>query len=268
MPEAEAAVAIVHAPRSEQSHKQSATGCHEESVLLIRRTERESDPWSGHWSFPGGRRDPQDEDLVETALRELAEECGIVLSRECLERCLPLTGAGRRVGRVMTVAPFLFHAPAELPTALDPDEAAQALWLPLAWFRDPARHSLTPVPRLPAERIFPAIELNGVPLWGFTYRVLTEWLGLHEMCVSPEKPGFRAACLLLEYLLANGLELRHTWQDGVAAVGGKIPVDRVFERLAVPAGEIPGVNSVEVRPDLIRILGLDLEEYVIEADDH
>jgi 8-oxo-dGTP pyrophosphatase MutT (NUDIX family) len=268
MPEAEAAVAIVHAPRSEQSHKQGATGCHEESVLLIRRTERESDPWSGHWSFPGGRRDPQDEDLVETALRELAEECGIVLSRECLERCLPLTGAGRRVGRVMTVAPFLFHAPAELPTALDPDEAAQALWLPLAWFRDPARHSLTPVPRLPAERIFPAIELNGVPLWGFTYRVLTEWLGIHEACAPAEKPGFRAACLLLQFLLANGLELRHSWQDGVAAVGGKIPVNRVFERLAVPAGEIPGVNSVEVRPDLIRILGLDLEEYVIEAGDH
>jgi hypothetical protein len=169
------------------------------------------------------------------------------------------------VGRVMTVAPFLFRAPAELPTALDPDEAAQALWLPLAWFRDPARHSLIPVPRLPAERIFPAIELNGVPLWGFTYRVLTEWLGIHEACEPTEKPGFRAACLLLEFLLANGLELRHSWEMDVAAVGGKIPVNRVFQRLAVPGGEIPGVNSVEVRPDLIRILGLDLEEYVIEA---
>jgi 8-oxo-dGTP pyrophosphatase MutT (NUDIX family) len=261
MPEAEAAVAIVHAPRCEEG----GGGGHEESVLLIRRTERESDPWSGHWSFPGGRRDPQDEDLVETALRELAEECGIVLTRDSLERCLPLTAAGRRVGRVMTVAPFLFRAPTELPTALDPDEAAQALWLPISWFRDPARHSLTPVPRLPAERIFPAIELNGVPLWGFTYRVLTEWLGIHEACETPEKPGFRAACLLLEFLLASGLELRHSWQQGVASVRGKIPVNRVFQRLAVPAGEIPGVNSVEVRPDLIRILGLDLEEYVIEA---
>jgi 8-oxo-dGTP pyrophosphatase MutT (NUDIX family) len=261
MPEPEAAVAIVHAPHQEQA---GGGGC-EESVLLIRRTERESDPWSGHWSFPGGRREPEDEDLVETALRELAEECGIVLGRDSLERFLPLTAAGRRVGRVMHVAPFLFRAPAELPTALDPEEAAEALWLPLAWFRDPARHCLTPVPRMSPERIFPAMELKGVPLWGFTYRVLTEVLGLHEACESAEKPGFRAACLLLEFLLASGLELRHPWQERVAIVGGQIPVAEVLKRLARPGTEIPGVNSVEVRPDAVRVQGLDLEEYVIEA---
>ncbi|HLI85880.1 MAG TPA: CoA pyrophosphatase [Bryobacteraceae bacterium] len=262
MPEPEAAVAIVHAPRPEPA----GGGEHEESVLLIRRTERENDPWSGHWSFPGGRREPEDEDLVETALRELAEECGIVLGRDSLERCLPLTAAGRRVGRLMHVAPFLFRAPVELPTMLDPEEAAEALWLPLAWFRDPARHWFTPVPRVSPERIFPAMELGGVPLWGFTYRVLTEFLGLHEACESAEKPGFRAACSLLEFLLANGLELRRSWQDRVAVVGGKIPVAEVLNRLGRPGPEIPEVHSVEVRPEAIRLVGLDLEEYVIEAE--
>jgi 8-oxo-dGTP pyrophosphatase MutT (NUDIX family) len=256
MPEPQAAVAVLHAPRKE--------GCGE-SVLLIRRTERENDPWSGHWSFPGGRREPEDEDLIETALRELAEECGIVLGRECLERCLPLTAAGRRVGRVMNVAPFLFRARKELPTALDPEEAVEALWLPISLFRDPSRHYFTQVPRVSPERIFPAIELNGVPLWGFTYRVLSEWLGLHEACASVEKPGFRATCVLLEFLLANGMELRHSWCERVAVVAGKIPVTLVLKRLASPGAEIPAVNSVAVRPDSIRVLGLDLEEYVIEA---
>ena len=52
MPDADAAVAIVHA-------RDAAA-----SVLLIRRAERESDPWSGHWSFPGGRREPEDGDLA------------------------------------------------------------------------------------------------------------------------------------------------------------------------------------------------------------
>jgi len=28
------------------------------SVLMIRRADREGDPWSGHMAFPGGRRDP------------------------------------------------------------------------------------------------------------------------------------------------------------------------------------------------------------------
>ena len=161
-----AAVAIVHAHGAE------------ESVLLIRRTERDDDPWSGHWSFPGGRRDPGDIDLVHTALRELSEECGIELSRESLEATLPPTLAGRRVGQTITVAPFLFRAERELPTVLDPTEAAEALWIPLSLLRDPMRHCLTPVPRMPPEQTFPAIQLNGVPLWGFTYRVITEWLGL------------------------------------------------------------------------------------------
>jgi hypothetical protein len=43
---------------------------------------------------------------------------------------------------------------------------------------DPARHSLMPVPGQPIETRFPAVELKGVPLWGFTYRLLAEWLGL------------------------------------------------------------------------------------------
>jgi len=247
---------------------------HEESVLLIRRTERESDPWSGHWSFPGGRREPQDRDLVETALRELAEECGVVLAREHLEASLPETLAGRRVGRVMLVAPFLFRASAELPTTLDPEEAAEALWLPLSFFRDPARHCLTPVPRLPPERIFPAIELNGVPLWGFTYRVISEWLGLHSAKSAALKTGFEAADLLLDFLLARGMELRHGWRDRtggphpvqVAGVGGEIPVDAVLAHLALPGNQIPAVNSLEIHSDSIHVVGLALEEYVIEAE--
>jgi 8-oxo-dGTP pyrophosphatase MutT (NUDIX family) len=261
MAEPEAAVAIVHARGAE------------ESVLLIRRTERESDPWSGHWSFPGGRREPRDHDLVETALRELAEECGIVLGREQLEASFPATMAGRRVGRVMLVAPFLFRAAAELPTTLDPEEAAEALWLPLSFLRDPARHCLTPVPRLPPERIFPAIELNSMPLWGFTYRLITEWLGLHSKAASGEPAGFQAAGLLLDFLLARGLKLRYAWTertgDGrpirVAGVQGAIPVDAVLAHLALPGNQIPPVSSLEIHADTIRVLGLGQEEYVIEA---
>jgi ADP-ribose pyrophosphatase YjhB (NUDIX family) len=264
MAEPEAAVAIVHARSVEEVPA--------ESVLLIRRTEREGDPWSGHWSFPGGRREPRDRDLVETALRELAEECGIAMGRECLEAALPPAMAGRRVGRVMIVAPFLFRAPAELPTTLDPQEAAEALWVPLAFLRDPTRHCLTAVPRLPPERIFPAIELNGVPLWGFTYRVITEWLGLHSS-VGGEQPGFQAARLLLDFLLAEGMELRYGWIDStedphpvrVAGVKGTIPVDAVLAHLALPGNRIPPVNSLEIHADAIHVMGLGQEEYVIEA---
>src|SRR5579872_5254377 len=242
----EAAVAIVHARGPE------------ESVLLIRRTERIDDPWSGHWCFPGGRRDPGDRDLLETALRELEEECGIRLGREALEAALPSTNAGRRLGRVVLVAPFLFRVEEVLPTTPDPREAAEALWIPLGVLRDPGRHGMRAVPRLPREMAFPAIELNGTPLWGFTYRVITEWLGLHAQRPSAEEIGFEAACLLLNYLLARGLKLRREWTVApesdqpirkFAAVEGPIPVEDVLEHFAAPRSDFPGMHLLEVRPD-------------------
>src|SRR5581483_6053427 len=73
MRQPDAAVAIVH------------TRSAPESVLLMRRSERANDSWSGHWSLPGGRCDPADTSLVHTALRELAEECGVHLTESHLE---------------------------------------------------------------------------------------------------------------------------------------------------------------------------------------
>jgi len=168
------------------------------------------------------------------------------------------------VGRVITVAPFLFRAEGEMPTVLDPNEAAEARWIPLSLLRDPARHSLRPVPRLPQEMAFPAIELNGVPLWGFTYRVITEWLGLHAAQPSPQQAGFDAARMVLEFLLARGLTLARDWADRdgtmVAVVNGPIPVAAVRERFAFPGGQIPPVSLLEVRSECIRIAGWTREE--------
>ena len=86
MREPEAAVAIVR------------TLGPDPAILLMRRAEREGDAWSGHWSLPGGRREESDVDLLETALRELREECGIRLLREEVIATLPPTIARRRTG--------------------------------------------------------------------------------------------------------------------------------------------------------------------------
>jgi len=272
MAEPEAAVAIVHArPR--------------QSVLLIRRSERKRDSWSGQWSFPGGRRDAEDPDLLHTALRELEEEVGIRLGRDHCREVVPHVLARRRTGRFVLVAPFVFEVEGELPTVVDRREAVEAFWIPQSIWGDPERHSLRPVPGRPEDCLYPAIDLNEMPLWGFTYRVVTDWLGLLPKQGSIETAGFETACRVLDFLRSHGVKAKHEWQDRIAGpetlegrpesmegraskiimVEGTIPAQLVIEHFAKPGKLFPSVNLIEVRTDYIRIAGLAFEEYLILA---
>jgi 8-oxo-dGTP pyrophosphatase MutT (NUDIX family) len=255
----EAAVAILHAQLPV------------ETVLLIRRAEREGDPWSGHWSFPGGRRDPTDSNLLFTALRELDEECGIRLDEKNLETALRPTMAGRKAGKLMLVAPFLFRIDRPLPTLLDTREAVEAVWMPLSRIQDLAEHRLQNVPGMAPEMHFPAIELNGMALWGFTYRVLCEWLGLGPVPPETSAVGSRTAQELLDFLLSEGLTLEQGWsQRGsakIARVRGRIPVSSVLDRFSLPSSGVPPVNFLEVKSGHIHLAGPAFDEYFIYSSD-
>jgi len=134
--------------------------------------------------------------------------------------------------------------------------------------RDPARHALLPVPGLPAAVRFPAIDVDGVPLWGFTYRLITDWLDLNPRERPIEEAGFQTASALLDTLVAHGCALDHGWVDRegakIAAVKGPIPVKLVLAQVATPSAHIPRINMLEVRPDRVRIVGLAFEEYIIQ----
>ena len=149
-----------------------------ESVLLMRRSERANDPWSGHWAFPGGRRDAGDGDLLDTALRELHEECGILLARGDLETEMPRRFARQWTGSPVPVTPFIFRVSHELAAPPDQQEAVETFWAPLSLLRDPCNHRMMPVPGLPPEDPRPAVALPGAPLWGFTYKLICDWLGV------------------------------------------------------------------------------------------
>ena len=52
------------------------------SILLIERAHHPSDKHKGQLSFPGGQFEPEDEDLLHTALRETQEEVGLAIGKE------------------------------------------------------------------------------------------------------------------------------------------------------------------------------------------
>jgi len=252
MPVPDAAVAIVCARYPEPS------------ILLIRRSEREDDPWSGHWSFPGGRCEAADSDLLETARRELLEECGIALERSACEGQLALAVARRQTGRFLWVAPYLFAVERQLPTVLDPMEAAASLWAPVSVLGDPGRHCLRSVPGRPGNILFPSIDLDGPPLWGFTYRLITDWLGLTPEAEATDT-GAAVAHDLLNFLVTQGLREVSGWNGRLARVGGAIPVEAVLARYTAPGPHVFSIQRLEVRQDQVRVAGTAYEEYVIDA---
>lgn len=51
-------------------------------LLFIKRAVRETDQWSSHVAFPGGRHDEEDESGLYTAMRETWEEVGMDLAEK------------------------------------------------------------------------------------------------------------------------------------------------------------------------------------------
>jgi 8-oxo-dGTP pyrophosphatase MutT (NUDIX family) len=149
-------------------------------VLLIRRADRPSDAWSGHMAFPGGRKDPQDENLLATAIRETCEEIGLDLGQagRLLGQLAPLPAIarGRPVG--MTIVPFIFELVAD-SALLYNDEVVEAVWVPLDPLLQGQLQTTFAVDREGGERVdLPAHDVGGRVVWGLTYRMLNSLLEL------------------------------------------------------------------------------------------
>ncbi len=154
--------------------------CSTPSVLLLKRAKNSDDPWSGQWAFPGGKWEAGDADLIDTSIRETFEECGCELSRDELRMTLPLATAGNYLGQPVVVAPFVWKIKHKITLQLDTSEIEAARWQKIATLKDSDLHNEDMIhPKYP-ERKFPYFMLDDVPLWGFTYGVLMNYISQHD----------------------------------------------------------------------------------------
>ena len=144
-----------------------------DAILLIQRAAHPDDPWSGQMGLPGGRREPVDDDLIATAIRETAEELGVRIDRSMLVSALDDVYPRIPVASPFLVRPFLFSLPSR--QALTPsEEVASAEWLPLTRLLDPAIYQTVTLTVGGMERVVPGYVLDADRIiWGMTERVLT-----------------------------------------------------------------------------------------------
>jgi 8-oxo-dGTP pyrophosphatase MutT (NUDIX family) len=146
-----------------------------DSILLIRRSERAGDPWSGHIALPGGRWDALDHDLLETAVRETSEEVGIQLRREHLVGSLEPVVPRTRTLPPLAIWPFVFFLPGRPPLTLN-SEVASATWVQVDQLVQPTTRGRI---RLEVEgdvRLVDAYQVEPGVVWGITERILTALL--------------------------------------------------------------------------------------------
>ena len=161
-----AAVALVLAPSSASSGSTV-------SVLLLRRSERESDPWSGHMALPGGHAQPEDADLLHTARRETLEEVGIdLVDAELLGR---LDDVSPMRSSDMAVRPFVFWTAAPHNITLS-GEVAEVLWVSLDTLASDELLSTREVQVRGSTLRVPAYVIDERVVWGMTFHLLRQFL--------------------------------------------------------------------------------------------
>ncbi|MCD5413214.1 MAG: CoA pyrophosphatase [Dehalococcoidia bacterium] len=143
-------------------------------VLFTRRTER-VEYHKGQISFPGGRKDEGDRDLLATALREGFEEIG--LRPEAVEILGELDDEST-ISTRFVVSPFVGLIPYPYDFEINRGEVEELVEVPLAALRDKANFREEVV--TDGGRTFMAYSYHygDEVIWGATARILKQFLHL------------------------------------------------------------------------------------------
>jgi len=144
-------------------------------LLLIKRAEHPGDPWSGQMALPGGRRQPEDQDLLATVARETLEEVGVALPLDRLLGELDDLHPRTPLLPPVVVRPFVFglsHRPAICASR----EVALHLWVPLGELASGLARVEVGIPG--RDQRYPGYRVGDHVVWGMTERIITPFIEL------------------------------------------------------------------------------------------
>lgn len=124
----------------------------------------------GEVAFPGGRRDPQDPDLVFTALRESQEEVG--LDPTLVELTGELSPLVSKHG--IKVTPYVGVIPSQLEFIANAAEIESIFSVPLEFFAQDPRHSTHRIDYLGQSWYVPSYTYADYKIWGLTAVMVVE----------------------------------------------------------------------------------------------
>lgn len=128
----------------------------------------------GEVAFPGGRRDPDDRDLIHTALREAEEEVG--LPPGLVEVVGPLSPLVSRHG--IRVTPYVGLVPDYVEYKANDAEIAAVFSVPLAFFRSDPREVTHRIDYLGQSWYVPSYTYGEYRIWGLTAIMVVELVNL------------------------------------------------------------------------------------------
>ena len=148
-----------------------------DEFLLIRRAQREGDPWSGHVAFPGGRVEADDLSFEATAIRETSEEVGVdlVAKSEFLGYMDPLEPRNRRI----QVVPAVFGL-IDTVKVLPNEEVASHRWIPVSDILSGKNRAGYAMETGSVRQTVPSFQFGDYPVWGLTERILMKLAELAE----------------------------------------------------------------------------------------
>ena len=148
---------------------------------MIKRADREGDPWSGHMAFPGGRMDKTDAHGYAVAVRETEEEVGLTLGPqdECIGRLSDINARPHKGAFGMAVSPFVFRLEREV-TFTPNYEVAEVVWIPLEFLLDTDNREEMVWEFKGASIRMPCYLYGKRRIWGLSLMMLDELMDLVE----------------------------------------------------------------------------------------